>query len=355
MTKRAVIAAGGTGGHIFPALAIADELKKQNFEILFIGNSKSMEEKLAERADVKFSGIDVQKLYRKFTFAHLKFPFKLYSSIKECKSIIDKFKPDIFVGTGGFVSGPAGYAAYKKNIPIFLLEQNSYPGITTRILSKYAEKVFLGSKSAKQFLKNAETTFSGNPINTNVINEKKHLDLKKIGLREDSTKFFVFGGSQGSAILNKAVFSILDNILDKNIEIIWQIGKYGYSEYSKKLIDKKGVHFFEFSNEMGKIYNSVDFILSRAGALSLAETETKKIPSIIIPLPSSAGNHQFYNAMELKYKSVAEVINQKEIGTLLEPAIFFMKDNFEEIKKKFVNSKHLNAAENIVKEILEIA
>ena len=354
MSKKAIIAAGGTGGHIIPALAIAEELRINGYEILYIGNKNSMEENLARRTGINFAGIEVQKLYRKFTFAHIKFPFKLLKSISASKELITNFKPDIFIGTGGFVSGPAGFAAHQKKIPIFLLEQNSFPGVTTRILSRYASKVFLGSKSSKQFLKKAKTSFSGNPINSDIINETEKLNLKELGLREDSVKFFVSGGSQGSVILNEAVYSLLNEILSENIEIIWQIGKYSYSEYSKKLNGKRGVFFFDFSKEMGKIFNSVDFVLSRAGALSLAETETKKIPSIIVPLPSAAGNHQFYNAMELKYKGVAEVIDQKELRRLLKPAILYMKDNHEALSKKFVDSKHLHAAENIVKEIMEI-
>ncbi len=352
-SKRILIAAGGTGGHIIPALSIAGELRNKGVEILFVGNKNSMEERLAAKSGIPFRGINVQKFYRKFTFTHIKFPFKLLKSIADSKKIIDEFKPDAFLGTGGFVCGPVGYAAHLKKIPIFLQEQNSFPGATIRILGKYAEKIFLGNEGAKKYFKPVKVIYSGNPININAISEIKKIDFENLGLKKDSVKLFLLGGSQGSLVLNKTLFPIIDELLENGVEIIWQIGRYSFNEFYPKVKGKKGIYAFEFTDEIGKIYNSVDFILARSGALTLAELETKKLPSILVPLPSAAGNHQYFNAMELKKKKVAEIIEQKDLDPeVLKEAIFEMKKNYKKMEESFGESKHTEAAKLIANLIL---
>lgn len=353
MHKKVIIAAGGTGGHIFPALAIASKLRENNCEILYVGNKNSMEEKLVTEADFRFAAINVQKLHRHFTFSHVKFPFKLLKSIQDSKKIIRNYQPNAFVGTGGFVCGPVGYAAHNCNVPIFLQEQNSFPGLTTRKLSKYAEKIFLGNKGAEEFLPKNKLVFTGNPINTTVVQPTSKIDFTKFGLKKDSTKLFLYGGSQGSYILNKALFPIIENILQSGLEIIWQVGKYSFDEFYPKVKDKKGIYAFEFTHEMGRILNSVDFVICRAGALSLAEIETKKIPAIIVPLPSAAGNHQYFNALELVKNETAILLVQKNLtsDTLLKK-IQKMKETYSKMKTNFKDSLHVNAANVIVNTIL---
>lgn len=351
--KKIIIAAGGTGGHIIPAISIAKELMKEEIQILFVGNRNSMEQKLATKHDIDFAEISVQKFYRKITLAHLKFPFKLIKSIIDSKKIIRQFKPDAFVGTGGFVSGPVGYAAHLLKVPIFLQEQNSYPGATTKILSKYASKIFLGNHDAIKHLPNKIAVYSGNPINQNAVIEKDKIDFEKLGLNADTKKIFLFGGSQGSVVLNKAFFPIIDDILKKGFEIIWQIGSYSFNEFYPKVKDTKGVYAFDFTNEIGKIYNSADLAIARAGALSLAELETKKIPSILIPLPSAAENHQYFNALELKEKNVAEIIEQKDLDSvILKNIMFKMINNIDKVKENFTSTVHANAAKNIAGTIM---
>ncbi len=352
-SKRILIAAGGTGGHIIPAISISKELQKRGIEILFVGNKNSMEENLVKDEAIDFRAIDVQKLYRKFTFSHIKFPFKLLKSIYDSKKIIREFKPDAFLGTGGFVSGPVGYATHLKNIPIFLQEQNSYPGLTTRKLSKYAQKIFLGNAGAEKYLKIDKLVVSGNPINSNVIKENEKIDFEKYGLKKDSFKIFLTGGSQGSVVLNKTLYPILEELLQQNIEIIWQIGKYSFDIFFPKVKEIKGIFAFEFTNEIGKIYNSVDLVICRAGALTLAELETKKIPSILIPLPSAAENHQYYNALELKNKKVAEIILQKDLNPeILKVRILEMIGKYLEMRENFGEMNHKDAATKIAEEII---
>ncbi|MCK4956177.1 MAG: glycosyltransferase, partial [Candidatus Cloacimonetes bacterium] len=222
--KKIIVAAGGTGGHIIPALSIAKQLQELGCKILYIGNADSLEQKLATKAGFEFKQISVQKLYRKFTFAHLRFPFKLIKSINDSKKIIKEFAPDAVIGTGGFVCGPVGYAAHKLAIPLYLQEQNSYPGLTTRILSKYAKQIFLGTAGGAKYLPSEKTLYTGNPINT--IKPEKKLSITEYGFRENATKLFLIGGSQGSLALNNAIFPILDDLYANNIDLIWQIGKY---------------------------------------------------------------------------------------------------------------------------------
>jgi UDP-N-acetylglucosamine--N-acetylmuramyl-(pentapeptide) pyrophosphoryl-undecaprenol N-acetylglucosamine transferase len=174
-----------------------------------------------------------------------------------------------------------------------------------------------------------------------------------LGLKPDTKKIFLFGGSQGSVILNNTFLPIIDDLLALGYEVIWQIGKYSFEEFYPKVKGKKGVYAFDFTNEIGKIYNSVDLAIARAGALSLAELETKKIPSILIPLPSATENHQYYNAMELKEKRVAEIIEQKSLNSdELKEMIVKMLQNIDKIKKHFTSSIHADAPKNIAKEII---
>ena len=337
-----------------PALAIGKKLLKLGAKILFVGNRGSMEEKLVQEAGIDFRAINSQKLYRSFTFKHILFPYRLIKNISDSLKIISNFKPDAFIGTGGFVSGPVGYASHLKKIPIFLQEQNSYPGVTTRILSKYAENIFLGNEGATKHLKTDKIVISGNPINPSVANENSVLDYAKYGLNSDSKKIFLFGGSQGSVILNKAFLPIVDDLLKSDFEIIWQIGKYSFNDFFPAVKDKKGVYAFDFTKKMGKILNSVDLVIARAGALSLAEIETKKIPAVLIPLPSAAGNHQYYNALELVEKKVAILLEQKVLtSSSLLDKILKAKSNIQSMKGSFKDSIHKDAALKISNQIIK--
>jgi UDP-N-acetylglucosamine--N-acetylmuramyl-(pentapeptide) pyrophosphoryl-undecaprenol N-acetylglucosamine transferase len=353
LKKKVIIAAGGTGGHIIPAISIAEELIKNDINVLFVGNKNSMEQELTAKREIVFKSINVQKFYRKITFAHLKFPFKLLKSVHDSKKIICDFQPDAFIGTGGFVSGPVGYAAHLKKVPIFLQEQNSYPGATTRILSKYTQKIFLGAKGAEKYLPKRKLIFSGNPVNSRIIEETSKLDFEKLGLKKDTIKLFLTGGSQGSVVMNKTFLPIVDELLENGIEIIWQIGKFSFNEFHPKIQNKKGIYGFAFTDEIGKIYNSVDFVIARAGAISLAELETKKLPSILIPLPSAAGNHQYYNAMELKEKGIAMVLEQKDLTSeSLKAAINTMQNNFIDMHEKFKQTHHRESVKTIVNYVM---
>jgi UDP-N-acetylglucosamine--N-acetylmuramyl-(pentapeptide) pyrophosphoryl-undecaprenol N-acetylglucosamine transferase len=346
------IAAGGTGGHILPAIAIAKQLINNDLEVLFIGNKHSMEEKIASEHEIAFAAIDVQKLYRYFTFSHFKFIPKLIRSIIRARRLLKQHNCDAFIGVGGFVSAPVGWAASLLKLPIYLHEQNSYPGLTTRILSKKARLIFLGNEQAKQYLQQCKTILSGNPVNPSLAEKTHKLEYEKFGLSRDKFHLLVQGGSQGSTALNNAILPIVDDLLAEGIELIWQVGNRQYDEITSKLGEKKEIYCFTFSNEMGMLYSSVDMAVSRGGALTLAELETKKIPALIVPLPHAAGNHQYHNAKEAQKKGWAQILLQKDLlPQNLKAKILNMKAKLQEYK--FDISIHETAAQNIVDRIME--
>lgn len=345
--KKIIISGGGTGGHVIPALAVAKELKKLDFEILYIGNEGSIEQKMLKNTGFEFETINVQKLYRKFTFAHFKFPYFFIKSIYDCWKLFTEFQPNAFLGTGGFVSGPAAIVAKLKKVPIYLHEQNSFPGLTNRKMGRFATTIFLGNKGAACYFQGRRTLYVGNPINPSVVNYTK-IDPESIGLSHTTTKLFLVGGSQGSYILNKNLLEILSYLLDHNYEIIWQVGKYSFNEFKRKVGNMQGVHLFDFSENIGAYYDLADLAIARAGALTLAELETRAIPTLLIPLPDSAGNHQLYNAQEFVDKKLGMLLEQKNLHPqTLRNNIEKLKAKLTDFNENFKPSLHITAAEEI--------
>lgn len=350
--RRIIVSAGGTGGHIIPALEICLELQKNNFEVYYIGNKDSLEEKIIMNNKIRFFGIEVQKLYREITLQHLKFPYKLIRSIIQCIVILNKIKPCCVIGTGGFVSGPVGIASIFCKTPLFLQEQNSYPGITSKFLGLFAKKIYLGYKIARIYFKEEKTLYTGNPISMKLLQSDEVINFEDYQLSKDSLKLLIIGGSQGSEFINNLVLKNIDFLLNLGIELIWQTGVKQLNEIRKKTNDRKGIYLFDFTSEMYKIYNSVDLAISRAGALILAELEVKKIPSLIIPLPSAAGNHQLRNAKEFQLKGFGHVLEQKNIQNFQRIFSLFY-ECAEEKKEKFKHSNHLEASSNVVSDIIK--
>ncbi|MFA5497988.1 MAG: undecaprenyldiphospho-muramoylpentapeptide beta-N-acetylglucosaminyltransferase [Candidatus Cloacimonadia bacterium] len=356
MLKRVLITAGGTGGHIYPAIAIAEEFQKRGAEVLYVGNINSLEEKVVKLRGFNFRGIDVQKLYREFTIKHLAFPFKLLKSIMMANSIIKEFKPDLCIGCGGFVSGPVIIRAAQLKIPYYLLEQNSFPGLTTRKLSKGAKRVFLGYESAQKYLPNSKWEYTGNPL---------LLDIDKVKDRSLATKdsnqpllLFILGGSQGASFINNIVLKNINLLLDKGLKIVWQTGNYQFTEIEERLkaIPKinASVEIFPYTHNITSIYQSADLAICRAGALTLAELEAYKIPAIIIPLPSSAGDHQYHNALHQQEQLKGLLLEQNENTEqkLLESLDLLLRD-YDNFQKHLTHSVHAKATETIVDRIYE--
>ncbi len=348
-----IISAGGTGGHIMPAVSIAQELITRGHQVLYIGNKNSMEEKIVKNKSIDFEEINVQKLYRSFTIKHILFPFKLFASITKVKRIFSRYKPDAYVGCGGFVSGPSGFVARGKKIPYFLQEQNSYPGLTTRALDKEAETIFIGQSDAKNYLKNTNIIYSGNPINKRLVESQRLADMEEYSFNKDKKTLFLIGGSQGSQFLNKVMSQVIDNLL-KRYNIIWQLGKKNIAEFENIHKDKKGLFMFGFSYDIDALYNMADIAICRSGAITIAELEAKKIPAILVPLPSAAENHQYKNAMEQSAKEIAITLEQNKLDckSLIEE-IDKLSDNLKNYKSRFNNCLHLQAVDTIVDKIIE--
>ncbi len=348
-----IISAGGTGGHIMPAISISEELIAKGHTVLFIGNSSSMEEKIVSNKGIDFKAINVQKLYRSFTFKHLLFPFKLFISIYKVKRIFKQFKPDAYIGCGGFVSGPSGFVARGQRIPYFLQEQNSYPGLTTRALEKEAKTVFVGQKDAKKYLKNTNIIYSGNPINKKLVDSQRLADMRDKSFDDSKKTIFVIGGSQGSQFLNQLISILLDDLLEK-YNIIWQLGVNNLDKFNEVHKDKKGLLMFGFSYDIDALYNISHIAICRSGAITIAELEAKKIPAILIPLPTAAENHQYKNAMEQTAKKIAITLEQNNLDfkTLI-TEIDKLSDNYNDYKSRFNDCVHIKAVDTIVNTIIE--
>jgi UDP-N-acetylglucosamine--N-acetylmuramyl-(pentapeptide) pyrophosphoryl-undecaprenol N-acetylglucosamine transferase len=362
--KRIIISGGGTGGHIFPAIAIANALKALDpaTEILFVGAKGRMEMEKVPAAGYKIIGLDIQGIQRKSILKNLKFPIKLINSIRKSIQIIKEFKPDAAVGVGGYASGPLLYAASIKGVPYLIQEQNSYAGITNKWLSKKAAKICVAFDGMEQFFPAAKIIKTGNPIRKESVNiTGKHLQAVELMKLEPGKKtILVTGGSLGARTLNNSILGGLDKILAADVQLVWQTGKF----YYKTIIDQLGrdhdpnFRILEFVNRMDLAYAAADIIISRAGAGTIAELCVVKKPVILVPSPNVAEDHQTRNALALVHDNAAVFIPDRDAEEkLVDTALELLKDK-EKQKTLSVNIGKLalpNADEVIAKEVMSIA
>ncbi len=344
-----LISAGGSGGHIMPAVAIAHALQNLGAEIHYMGNVNSMEERIARQENFLFYPIDVQKLYRRLTYKHFAFSFKLVKSIIRAKKVIKEQKIDAFVGTGGFVSGPAGWAASICQLPIFIQEQNSFPGITNRLLARKASIIYTGMCDVAKINK-AKCQYFGNPISYDESPLDKKKLVKKYNLIDKNKTILILGGSQGSVALNKVIAVSLTSIKAMNYNVLWQAGEYSLHKY--QAYSCAGVHVFGFSREIQDMYKLTDLAICRGGALSMAELESYQIPAISIPLPTSAENHQLFNGRELEARGIGLLLEQRLLDKdSLIAKLNTMEEKYKKMKDNFGESTHVTAAAKIAQSI----
>ncbi|MBQ2671777.1 MAG: undecaprenyldiphospho-muramoylpentapeptide beta-N-acetylglucosaminyltransferase [Clostridia bacterium] len=336
-----VFVGGGTAGHINPALAIADYVKEKNpdAEILYVGAKGGMEEELVKKAGYKFEGITISGFSRKISFESLKKNIKtlkniLISSI-ESQKILKDFKPDICIGTGGYVSGPFLRQAGKLRIPFLVHDSNSYPGITTKLLAKKAKKVLIVNKEAKKHLpKNIQTEITGTPVRKKISSYTKEEACKKLNINSKSPTILSFGGSLGSKAINTAIASLISkHFNDTDYNFIHGFGKKQkpFKEIlQSKNIDIKSPRLIikEYIDSMPECMAAADLVICRAGATTLSELQTSQKPAILIPSPNVAENHQYYNAMALVNENAASIIEEKDLTE---------EKLFDEILKIFEN------------------
>ncbi len=309
---RFVFGCGGTGGHIIPGIAIALELRKKGCEVLFIGNRGSMESRLVAAEGFPFREIRVQKLYRKLSLSNLLFPFRLVTSTFAAFNIIKVFRPDGVICTGGFVSGPVAIASIMRRIPLFFHESNSYPGLTTRRLARYTRVTFTSFASTAKYLAKTRVEQLGIPLLERGVQEQAP-SLAELGFVANKPILLVTGGSQGSQAINSVVDRALPRILEKGYQVLWQTGKSGYYSCSQRHKDAQGVHIFDFSPHLASFYKLAEVAVTRAGAMTLAELEANQIPSVLVPLPSAAENHQYFNALEQQKRGLALLLGQDKL------------------------------------------
>ncbi|MDW9381354.1 undecaprenyldiphospho-muramoylpentapeptide beta-N-acetylglucosaminyltransferase [Chryseobacterium sp. JV558] len=357
-----VLSGGGTGGHIFPAIAIADEIKKRfpDAEFLFIGANGKMEMEKVPQAGYKIEGIDIAGINRGNLLSNLGLPFKILKSLSKSKRIIKNFAPDFAIGTGGFASGPALYEASKMGIPIFIQEQNAHAGVTNKILSKKAQAVFTAYPKVDGFPEE-KIKFLGNPIRSTIISgmQETAQAKEKMGLNKDKLTILSVGGSLGSRTLNNAWKSHLKEIVNKDYQLIWQTGKLDYKDIinETKDTDTRNIQILEFIKDMELAYSAADIIVSRAGAIAISELAVAQKPVLLVPFPFAAEDHQTKNAMNLVEKNAAKMVKDSEMQEKFWNTLSEICENESVRKEMSDNLKYFakpNAAKEIVDEIFKL-
>lgn len=367
---KVVISGGGTGGHIFPALAIARELEKKikNIDILFVGAKDRMEMTKIPAEGYKIEGLWISGLPRTDSLSIVSlfdgfftFPFQVISSLLKARKIIKRFKPDIAIGTGGYASWPLLYVAAKKKIPTLIQEQNSYPGITNRILSKVVNKVCVAYENMQQFFPKQKIIFTGNPIRQDVLEfgHKKKSASEYFNLDKSKKTILVIGGSLGARTINQVIDKNIDFFAKNNLNLIWQTG-VDYKEAAEKRVSEnlvKGINAFTFIKEMDLAYAEADIIISRAGAIAISELCCIGKPVILIPSPNVSENHQYKNAQSLVNKNAALLVEDDQASRKLVSQLLCLLNDKEmqnTLKKNIEKLGIKDAAGHIVEICLEI-
>ncbi len=359
-----LISGGGTGGHIFPAIAIANGLKKRLklVEILFVGAKGRMEMEKVPMAGYQIQGLWISGFQRRLTLKNLSVPVKLAKSLWKARRIVTVFNPDVAVGTGGYASAPLLKAAAGKKVPTLILEQNSYPGVTNRLLGKSVDKVCTAYEGMDKYFPSEKVVVTGSPIRENIMKMKVGAEeaRKFFDLEKNRPTLLIFGGSQGARNMNLAVSKMIEKMLSLGIQIIWQTGKISKPMAEKSVVGckfRKRVKVLEFIHEMDKAYAAADVIVSRAGAISIAEIVQVNKPAIFVPLPSAAEDHQTHNAMSLVNKNAALIVPEKELEDKLLEAVHTLMKNPEkrdEMKANLRQFEHGDATKRIVDEVVKL-
>ena len=364
MAIRVIISGGGTGGHIFPAVAIANALKKiaPDTEILFVGANGRMEMEKVPIAGYKIIGLDIQGFQRKSLLKNVLLPYKLLKSVIKARSIIKNFKPDIAVGVGGYASGPLLYAANQMGVPYLIQEQNSFAGITNKILGKNAKLICVAFEGMDKFFPANKIKITGNPIRPEVVNiENKRFEASELlSISAHKKTILLTGGSLGSGTLNKSMLRGLDKIIASDVQVIWQTGKYYHHAVMEQLKGKEhpNIKVLEFLHRMDLAYAAADLVISRAGAGTIAELCVVKKAAILVPSPNVAEDHQTKNALALVERDAALMLSDQVAEfELIDMALTLLKDK-DKCRNLSENISRLalpDADEKIAVEVIRIA
>lgn len=317
---KVILSGGGTGGHIYPAIAIAREIEKRypDTEFLFVGAKDRMEMEKVPQAGFKIEGLWISGIQRKLSLENLKFPFKLLSSLWKSQKILKRFQPDVVIGTGGFASGPLLKRATAGKIPALIQEQNSYAGITNKLLSKNVQKICVAYDEMQRYFPEGKIVKTGNPVRNDLldITSKKTDALAKYELSADKKVILVIGGSLGARAINELISKQLDFFRNKEVQVLWQTGKLYYDQY--KHLASKDVKVMAYIDQMDMAYATADIIISRAGAGSVSELCIVGKATVFIPSPNVAEDHQTKNALAITSNNAAVLIRQKELDEKFE-------------------------------------
>lgn len=360
MSKRIIIAGGGTGGHIFPAIAIANALKNmnKNIEILFVGAKGKMEMEKIPQAGYQIEGLDIAGFNRSSLIKNIGLPYKLAKSFFQVRSIFKKFKPDAAVGVGGYSSFPVLRLAQAKGIPTFIHESNSFAGKSNILLGKKATRIFTGTDGMEKFFPANKIMVTGNPVR-NVIstaNIERSDAIRFFSLDEAKKVLLVVGGSLGAKSINEAIGAGLDRLTNAGLQLIWQTGKPFAEQAQKMAAGKSGIWVNEFIPKMEYAYAAADMVVARSGAITVAELCTVKKPVIFVPYPFAAEDHQTVNAKQLVNKNAALMIKDNEAGNSLVSRVLELAANTakqEEMKKNMAPLGITDADEKVATEILK--
>jgi len=356
---RYLFAGGGTGGHIFPAIAIADEVKKidKEAEILFIGAKDRIEEKIVPSNNYRLETIDITGFDRSAINKNVSLPYKFISALVRCRRILKDFKPDVVIGTGGFVCGPAVYVANRMEIPTLIQEGNSFVGRTIKFLAAKSNRVVINFDETRNYLKRKDNIIKiSHPIRSSLKKTDKKKALEYFALPADKKTIFIFGGSQGARGINNGIEKIIEKIFENDLNVIWQTGKSDHERLSNRFeLLSNRVKILEFIDNIDHAYSASDIVICRAGITSIMEIAYLEMAAILIPLPTSAENHQELNARSLAKKEAAILVLQNEI----EKKLFYEIINLLRDEKKILSMKSevkkfsdAEAAAKIAKEVI---
>ncbi len=358
---RVLICGGGTGGHVFPAIAIANSLKKidPSIEIKFIGAQGRLEMTKVPEAGYQIDGLWISGFQRDNIFKNLWLPLKVISSLMKSASLIRKFKPDVMVGVGGYASGPAMYMASKMRIPILIQEQNSFAGVTNKMVAEKADRFCVAYDGMEKFFPEERIIKTGNPVRADIARLIRHQEksLAHFDLSANKKTILVIGGSLGSKTINESFRQGVKKIIDKGYQLIWQTGKVYYEGVKTAVHPHPSIRIFDFIKEMNHAYDACDIIISRAGAIAISELCCVGKPVILVPSPNVAEDHQTKNALALVEKSAAWMVRDiKARDTLVDKSLELIQNENEQQKLSENISKLAlpDAANQIAKEVLSL-
>ncbi len=324
---KVIISGGGTGGHVFPAIAIANAIKNREpgAKILFIGAKGRMEMEKVPAAGYHILGLNISGLQRRLTLKNFLVPFKAIDSYIRARNIVKRFRPDVVVGVGGYASGPMLRAASSLGVPTVIQEQNSYPGLTNKMLAKKAHKICVAYDGLERFFPKEKIFLTGNPVRQDIINieGKREEALQFFGLSDEKKILLIIGGSLGARSINESIVEHLRLFISKDIQVIWQTGKYFYpqAESFAKEFQNSGVRVYPFINRMDLAYAAASMVVSRAGAIAVSEICAVRIPAILVPSPNVTEDHQTKNAMALVNFQAATLVKDIEAKQQLGPVV----------------------------------